>query len=216
MGADVLLGVRGGAVSDEELIMFPLSAVPRVLRIEDRIEPRFVDDLSSDESHPWVLWVVELKRAPDGLISDKIRRCVGFVKYCGRPAFLTKPDRGDPFLLSCAGCYGVAFVVVWGTSREHARQHPEVQDMLAAFCPRVAKARKKIPVSLRYKILKRDGFCCRYCGLSAADKVVLHIDHIVPLSKGGTDDEDNLCAACESCNLGKSNRFDDRPPASRG
>lgn len=57
---------------------------------------------------------------------------------------------------------------------------------------------------LRFRIFMRDGFKCRYCGRSPPE-VELHLDHVVPLSRGGTDDESNLCAACQACNAGKGN-----------
>lgn len=56
---------------------------------------------------------------------------------------------------------------------------------------------------LRFEILKRDGFMCRYCG-AEPESAVLHVDHVIPESKGGTDDPDNLVAACRDCNLGKA------------
>jgi len=58
---------------------------------------------------------------------------------------------------------------------------------------------------LRFNILERDGFKCRYCGRSPRiDKdVILHVDHIHPVSKGGSWYESNLITACQECNLGK-------------
>jgi hypothetical protein len=55
---------------------------------------------------------------------------------------------------------------------------------------------------LRFLVLQRDGFRCRYCGRTA-DEVKLHADHVVPRAKGGQDTFDNLVAACSDCNLGK-------------
>ena len=55
-------------------------------------------------------------------------------------------------------------------------------------------------------MFKRDSFKCQYCGASAPD-VLLHIDHINPVSKGGTNDIVNLVTSCESCNLGKSDKL---------
>lgn len=57
----------------------------------------------------------------------------------------------------------------------------------------------------RFEILRRDGFACRYCGLSPLNdvKVKLHIDHITPVSKGGLDNIENLIASCSHCNAGK-------------
>lgn len=56
---------------------------------------------------------------------------------------------------------------------------------------------------LRYEILRRDGFTCRYCGGSAPD-ATLTIDHVVPVALGGEDDPSNLVAACRECNAGKT------------
>lgn len=56
---------------------------------------------------------------------------------------------------------------------------------------------------VRFEILKRDGFRCRYCGVTAT-ATLLHVDHVVPVAEGGTDDPSNLVTACPDCNLGKS------------
>lgn len=61
--------------------------------------------------------------------------------------------------------------------------------------------------SLRYDILKRDGYRCRICGATQADGVKLHVDHIIPVSKGGRTEPSNLQTLCERCNLGKSNKL---------
>ncbi|MDC1174296.1 HNH endonuclease [Bacteriovoracaceae bacterium] len=59
----------------------------------------------------------------------------------------------------------------------------------------------------RFQVMKRDNFSCQYCGASPAkDSLIeLHIDHIVPWSKGGETEVCNLQTLCSSCNLGKSN-----------
>jgi hypothetical protein len=56
---------------------------------------------------------------------------------------------------------------------------------------------------LRFNILARDGFRCRYCGRRPESWNELHVDHIKPRAKGGTNEESNLIAACEDCNRGK-------------
>lgn len=60
-------------------------------------------------------------------------------------------------------------------------------------------------VRLRFKILNRDGFTCKYCGKSPMNKtdMRLHIDHIKPQSEYGTNAETNLITACNECNFGK-------------
>lgn len=65
--------------------------------------------------------------------------------------------------------------------------------------------RKAISKSTRFEVFKRDKFTCQYCGKSAPE-VVLHIDHIRPVSKGGDNSIANLITACAACNGGKSNR----------
>lgn len=69
-----------------------------------------------------------------------------------------------------------------------------------------AKKRKTISKKTRFEVFKRDSFCCQYCGKSAPD-VVLEVDHIDPVSKGGSDDMLNYITACRDCNAGKSDRF---------
>lgn len=68
--------------------------------------------------------------------------------------------------------------------------------------------RAMISDSLRYDIMKRDGFKCVLCGMSAKDGAILHVDHIIPVSKGGKSEKDNLRTLCERCNLGKSNKIE--------
>lgn len=63
----------------------------------------------------------------------------------------------------------------------------------------------------RFDILRRDGFTCRYCGRHAP-AVVIEVDHIDPKANGGLDTEDNLVAACFSCNRGKRDKRGVLPP----
>lgn len=64
--------------------------------------------------------------------------------------------------------------------------------------------RKQISKRLRFEVFKRDRFTCQYCGKQSPD-VILHIDHIKPVSLGGKNSITNLITACQDCNLGKSN-----------
>jgi diadenosine tetraphosphate (Ap4A) HIT family hydrolase len=61
--------------------------------------------------------------------------------------------------------------------------------------------------SLRYEILKRAGFRCELCGISA-DERAIEVDHIVPRKHGGEDDPTNLQALCFKCNANKGARDD--------
>lgn len=70
--------------------------------------------------------------------------------------------------------------------------------------------RKILTLSLRYDILKRDNFKCVICGRTPKkDGVTLHVDHIIPVSKGGKTEPENLRTLCSICNLGKSDKYDE-------
>ncbi len=73
----------------------------------------------------------------------------------------------------------------------------------------VAVERGEISDSLRYDILNRDNFTCVICGASSRQGARLHVDHIVPVSKGGKSVPSNLRTLCERCNIGKSNKIED-------
>ena len=65
--------------------------------------------------------------------------------------------------------------------------------------------RTTLPKTVRFEIFKRDKFTCQYCGKSAPD-VILEIDHIIPVAKGGTNEIMNLVTACRDCNRGKRDK----------
>lgn len=67
---------------------------------------------------------------------------------------------------------------------------------------------KRVPISkgLRFDVLNRDGFKCKYCGITA-EFSALHVDHKVPVALGGSNDIDNLVTACVACNLGKRTKL---------
>lgn len=60
--------------------------------------------------------------------------------------------------------------------------------------------RKGITLKKRYQIMERDGFRCKLCG----GKYELEIDHIIPISHGGCNNDENLQTLCWYCNHGKS------------
>lgn len=81
-------------------------------------------------------------------------------------------------------------------------------------------AKKTIPErvalskSLRFKIFQRDSFTCNYCG-SKPPMVVLEVDHIIPVVKGGDNMEENLITSCFDCNRGKSTKSLTQIPESK-
>jgi hypothetical protein len=68
-----------------------------------------------------------------------------------------------------------------------------------------SKTNRNINPRLRFLVMQRDYFKCCACGASPAKDpaVVLHVDHIIPWSKGGSTTAENLQTLCSKCNLGK-------------
>jgi 5-methylcytosine-specific restriction endonuclease McrA len=70
------------------------------------------------------------------------------------------------------------------------------------------KSNKNVVNGSKLVIFLRDGFTCIYCGRSSIeDGVRLHIDHIIPVSKGGEDVASNLITSCEQCNVQKGTKI---------
>lgn len=69
--------------------------------------------------------------------------------------------------------------------------------------PKTGAEGRSIPAGLKFKVLRRDEYTCRYCGASAPD-VLLHVDHIEPWVLVRRHEEENLVTSCAACNLGKS------------
>jgi hypothetical protein len=65
---------------------------------------------------------------------------------------------------------------------------------------RIVSVRRPIAVNKRFLVIKRDRYRCRICNRSGVE---LEVDHIVPVSLGGSDRLDNLQTLCQDCNRGK-------------
>ena len=84
-----------------------------------------------------------------------------------------------------------------------------VLDQIQVQGSSIKKQKRDIPLKLRLRVLQRDDFKCVLCGRSPAVNVgvVLHIDHIIPVAKGGETKLENLRTLCKECNLGKSDNI---------
>ena len=74
------------------------------------------------------------------------------------------------------------------------------------------RKRRRFSIASRQRVWDRCGRTCAYCAEPIASWTGhdMHLDHVVPFSKGGTDDESNLVAACPECNGEKSgDEYDD-------
>ena len=66
----------------------------------------------------------------------------------------------------------------------------------------MANKRESLSKKIRFEVFKRDRFTCQYCGRMSPD-VILEVDHITPVSKGGNNELINLITSCRDCNRGK-------------
>lgn len=72
------------------------------------------------------------------------------------------------------------------------------------------RTRREISQRQRFRVLLNSGFRCHSCGASPIQSpgIELHVDHIIPWSKGGETVDENLSCKCSRCNLGKGNVFE--------
>jgi len=100
----------------------------------------------------------------------------------------------------------------------------EAEAKLTAVKMQSQGRQRTVGTEQRYRILMRDNYTCQKCGRygpGARDKdghplpepedgyAVLEVDHMIPFSLGGSDDDSNLQTLCEKCNRGKSNKYID-------
>lgn len=81
----------------------------------------------------------------------------------------------------------------------HPRQKQRWEQMA-----RNENGRAPLARDVRQSVLLRDGEVCRYCGTTDGP---WHIDHVHPVSRGGTDALENLAVACAPCNLSKGSKL---------
>lgn len=120
------------------------------------------------------------------------------------PKFLVKNEYTSPKGRSVLhSAYGYTFDAVL----KMTIRIKEINEEMNSAEYRKKVERSKMSQSLRYDILKRDGFRCVLCGRSAREHgVELEVDHIIPVSKGGKTEPDNLRTLCKDCNRGKRDK----------
>ena len=90
-------------------------------------------------------------------------------------------------------------------AKARALLHLEEQDPAAAVAlagatmPRERNTRPSISENVRLSVLRRDGNQCVWCG----SRELLHLDHVIPFSRGGSSTEENLQVLCSTCNRKK-------------
>jgi len=67
---------------------------------------------------------------------------------------------------------------------------------------------RRIPRPIQFRVLKRENQVCRSCGMPVTDDDI-HFDHVIPWSKGGPTEENNIQLLCGTCNRKKSDKFEE-------
>jgi len=118
----------------------------------------------------------------------------------GEPVrFLALIAKANDFLDSLQEEPAKDSTVAGQSSVDHGLQHGAAQ---------LAAQRVRVMPALRWQVFQRDRWKCVACGRGSHDDVILHVDHILPRSRGGTDSLENFQTLCDRCNIGKSNRDD--------
>lgn len=99
-------------------------------------------------------------------------------------------------------CYFQMICLLAGNDTDHVDRWFKaiIRDQNEILATRVKRG--SIPPRVRFAVLKRSEFRCEYCGAEAPG-TRLEIDHVVPISRGGSNEPGNLVAACWECNRGK-------------
>lgn len=120
------------------------------------------------------------------VLTPHIRITKSYVSPQGRNSYTSSADFAGDTIIACYNTSG---------QREIHRQTAQYQ-------------RGLMTDSLRYDVMKRDKFMCVICGATAQDGAKLHVDHILPVSKGGKTEINNLRTLCDHCNFGKKSKYD--------
>lgn len=89
--------------------------------------------------------------------------------------------------------------------RAYERAGIDPEPAPAKATPKPKYPRREVSASTRLAVYKRDGYACKHCGTHED----LSIDHIFPVSKGGTNDLENLQTLCRPCNSRKGARVEE-------
>jgi hypothetical protein len=108
--------------------------------------------------------------------------------------------------LAAKGCIHIGDTTRSGTFYRvfEPREVPSARARISVGSPPAALDYYQDP-SLRRSLFERDGWLCHYCGESVDDDKYT-LDHVVPVSRKGTDAPENLVTACLTCNSIKSGR----------
>jgi hypothetical protein len=110
----------------------------------------------------------------------------------------------DAFKAACRAAIGLVH------EREYDRDSWECADSQIFFSLGDMRHKRNVPAKLRFQVLDEENSTCKKCGRKPPE-VEVHVDHIDPLVKYGTNDRKNLQVLCVDCNLGKGGNLEANP-----
>lgn len=162
----------------------------------------------------------------EGAVSNLQQREASITQSFGPPRFILKHYRQE--FMSQVGVevapltvpypvYVFEYVSAGGNSSQRATvtfNSPTIDALIETLGQKIrwrksaAGQRALMTAKLRGSIKSRDSHTCRHCAVSLADEphLLLEVDHIVPVSKGGLSTPENLQTLCWRCNRHKSNK----------
>lgn len=131
-------------------------------------------------------------------------RCLG-TNYPYNGPIYHKPKGQVEFIVG--RCMDGKRIIASDTDFRDQNDEIDVEEIDSNKSKHIHKTSRDPSMKLRFEVLKRDNFKCCTCGSSPAKdpSVELHIDHILPWSKGGETIKINLQTLCSICNIGKGN-----------
>lgn len=110
--------------------------------------------------------------------------------------------------IDLAAHYADMYTIAWLGDNDYGGIRNVIYKAFAArnmdvlLLDRQPQRRVALTITERQAVFDRDGQICRWCGATEQ----LTIDHIHPVSYGGTNAPENLQVLCRSCNSWKGNR----------
>ncbi|WP_328363112.1 HNH endonuclease [Mycobacterium sp. NBC_00419] len=185
-------------------------------------------NIKADETH-----LAEVEELGDGItrLEDAVynlrQREVSITQAINPPAFIVKHYAGE--FMQHVGVelspitvpypvYVFEYVSAGGNSSQRATvtfDTPTIDALIGTLSQKIrwrksaAGQRALMTSRLRSSIKARDNHTCRYCSVSLAAEphLLLEVDHIIPVSKGGLSTSENLQTLCWKCNRSKSNKL---------
>ena len=192
------------------------------------------DEILLDDFHPLreVLTKIEENRVKYDIYTSKIKSLkskitpdeaeqlgVPYDKYCQIEQSLFSIKELKPILNGELICvveytspagrnhYSKNFAYPYSQLIERIKQLQEISKRRESEEFKRKMERSKMSLKLRMAVLERDGRRCQICGARQEDGATLHVDHIVPVARGGKTEMNNLRTLCDMCNQGKSDQL---------